>query len=261
MQSIESILCTDSRGIVSFTGGGGKTSLMFHLAHRLARSGKRVLTTTTTKIFVPDPEQSQTVLVNADPEAILMQASSCLQITRHITAAAQEYKNGKLRGFAPEVIRIFLESGLFDWILVEADGAARRPLKAPAGHEPVIPPDTSVLVAVAGLEVLGQPLSEELVFRTGLAGSLMGLAMGDIITESALARLIFHPLGFFKGAPIHARRFIFLNKADSSERIERGGLVAGQLRQMESPAAEALIIGQALGGVTVRALHPLLVRA
>lgn len=260
MQSIESILCTAPRGVVSFTGGGGKTSLLFHLAHRLVRSGKRVLTTTTTKIFVPTPDQSRTVLVDADPEAILQRASSCLHTTSHIAAAAHNLDNGKLQGFAPENIRIFLESELFDWILVEADGAARRPLKAPAGHEPVIPPDTSVLVAVAGLDVLGEPLSEELVFRSELAGKLMGLAMGETITESALARLIAHPLGSFKGAPLHARRFIFLNKADSPERRVCGARVAEHLRQMEPPVAESLIVGQALDAVCVHAVHPLMVQ-
>ncbi len=261
MHSIESILCPDPRGVVSFTGGGGKTSLLFHLAHQLVRSGKRVLTTTTTKIFVPTPDQSLTVLIDADPEAILQQASCCLHTAGQITAAAYKLDNGKLQGFAPETIRIFLESGLFDWILVEADGAARRPLKAPAEHEPVIPPDTSVLVSVAGLEVLGEPLTEELVFRSELAGKLMGLAMGETITESALARLIAHPLGSFKGAPLAARRFIFLNKADSPDRRDRGARVAEQLRRMEPPVAEALIIGQALDGVSVHAVHPLMVPA
>lgn len=259
MHSIESILCPDPRGVVSFTGGGGKTSLLFHLAHRLVRSGKRVLTTTTTKIFDPTPDQSLTVLIDADPEAILQQASSCLHTTGHITAAAHKLDNGKLQGFAPEAIRIFLESGLFDWILVEADGAARRPLKAPAEHEPVIPPDTSVLVSVAGLEVLGEPLTEELVFRSELAGKLMNLSVGEIITESALARLIAHPLGSFKGAPLHARRFIFLNKADSPDRCACGARVAEQLRRMGPAVAEALIIGQALDGVSVHAVHSLVV--
>ena len=259
MKSIEEILCLESRGVLSLTGAGGKTSLMFHLARQLARAGKRVLTTTTTRIFVPTPDQSQRLLVAADPEAILLQASR--HNTSHITAAATHMVDtGKLQGFAPEAIRIFQESGLFDWILVEADGAARRPLKAPAGHEPVVPPDTSVLVAVAGLEVLGGPLSEELVFRSALAGKLMGLAMGEIITESALARLIAHPLGSFKGAPLHARRFIFLNKADSPERRACGARVAEHLRRTEPPPAEALIIGQALDGVCVHALLPLLVR-
>lgn len=260
LQSIESILCPESQGVLSLTGGGGKTSLLFHLARQLARSGKRVLTTTTTKIFIPTPDQSRTVFIAADPHDILLQASSCQDTSRHITAAeAHLVGAGKLQGFAPEAIRIFQESGLFDWILVEADGAAGRPLKAPTGHEPVIPPETSVLVAVAGLEAIGEPLSEELVFRSALAGPLMGLASGETITEAALARLFAHPLGSFKGAPAQARRFIFLNKADSPERRENGARVAEQLRRMSPPAAEALIVGQALVKVRVHALHQLMV--
>lgn len=255
--SLEQILCPEQRGLLSLVGAGGKTSLLFHLAHQLARSGKRVLTTTTTKIFVPTPDQSQTLLIDADPAAILLQASTRLQTTNHITAAAHCIVNGKLHGFAPEAIRAFRESGLFDWILVEADGAASRPLKAPAGHEPVIPPDTTLLVAVAGLEVIGQRLSEELVFRSALAAPLMGLAVGEIITESALARLFAHPSGCFKEAPPLARRFIFLNKADSPERCECGSRIAEHLRQLESPPAEAMIVGQALNGVKVHAVHQL----
>jgi probable selenium-dependent hydroxylase accessory protein YqeC len=258
--SIEKLLFPEQRGVLSLVGGGGKTSLLFHLAHSLARSGKRVLTTTTTKILVPSPDQSQTLLIDDDPEAILRQASCGLRTTSHITAAAHNLDNSKLQGFAPEAIRIFRESGLFDWILVEADGAARRPLKASAGHEPVIPPDTSVLVAVAGLEVLGQPLSEELVFRSALAAPLMGLAMGEIITASALARLLAHPCGSFKDAPPLSRRFIFLNKADSPGRCEQGEMVAAQLRQMVEPTADALIVGQAIDSVCVHAVHPLRVR-
>ena len=261
MQPIEKILFQESHGILSLTGGGGKTSLMFHLAHQLARSGKRVLTTTTTKIFIPTAGQSQTVLIAADPEAILMQASSCRHITSHITAAGHNLENGKLQGFAPDAIRIFRESGLFDWILVEADGAAGRPLKAPAGHEPVIPPDTSVLLAVAGLEVIGSPLTEELVFRSELAGKLMNLSAGEIITESALARLFAHPRGSFKGAPAQARRFIFLNKADTPLRRHAGAKVAGYLRQIHPPVAEAVIVCQALEEVCIHAVHPLMVPA
>ena len=261
LQPIEEILLLGSHGVLSLTGGGGKTSLLYHLAHQLARSGKRVLTTTTTKLFFPTPDQSQTVLIATDPDAILQQVSSCRHTTSHITAAAAHMVDtGKLQGFAPEVIRIFQESGLFDWILVEADGAAGRPLKAPAEHEPVIPPDTSVLVAVAGLEVLGEPLSEELVFRSALAGPLLGLAPGETITESALARLFAHPLGSFKGAPPQARRLIFLNKADDCKRRESGARIAEHLCRLARPVAESLIVGQALDGVYAHAVHPLMMR-
>jgi probable selenium-dependent hydroxylase accessory protein YqeC len=254
---IEEILPLEGRGVLSLTGGGGKTSLMFHLARHLANSGKRVLTTTTTRILVPTADQSETVLIDIDPAMILRQAASCLNSAGHLTAAAQPADTGKLKGFAPEAISVFAESGLFDWIIVEADGSARRPLKAPAEHEPVIPPDTTVLVTVAGLEVLGFPLTEELVFRSGLAGKLMELAAGETITEEAVARLLSHPLGPFKGAPPRARRFIFLNKADNPALREGGARIAGLLRRSSYPPAEALIVGQALDGVCIHAVHPL----
>jgi probable selenium-dependent hydroxylase accessory protein YqeC len=259
MQPIEKILFREPRGVLSLTGSGGKTSLMFNLARLLVRSGKTVLTTTTTKILVPTAEQSETLLINADPQTILRQTSSRLDTSRHFTAASARLRDnaGKLAGFAPEAIETFAASGLFDWILVEADGSAHRPLKAPAAHEPVIPLNTTVLVAVAGLEVLGEPLTEELVFRSELAGDLMELAAGETITEAAVVRLFAHPFGAFKSAPPNARRFIFLNKADDRERQARAAFLAELIGQLTPAIAEALIVGQARDGIHVHALYPL----
>ncbi len=257
MDPIEKVLCREPTGILSLVGGGGKTSIMFHLARQLAAAGKKVLTTTTTKIFYPTAEQSERVLINTDPESILRQISSS-RFTGHITAASEPLANGsKLKGFSSEAISIFDKSGLFDWILVEADGSARRPLKAPEEHEPVIPANSTVLVAVAGLEVLGRHLSEEIVFRSSLAGILMGISENESITESALVKLFCHPLGAFKGAPEQARRFIFLNKADDLKRREAASRIATLLRQDPQPVAESLLVGQALNGVKVHAEYPL----
>jgi probable selenium-dependent hydroxylase accessory protein YqeC len=262
MTPIESILQLGSRGVLSLTGGGGKTSLMFHLARLLAEAGMKVLTTTTTKIFTPAASQTEIVLIDTDPKKILLRAAPLLERAGHVTAAAERIDAAdKLKGFTPEAIRFFEDSGLFDWILVEADGSARRPLKAPAEHEPVIPFNTSVLIAVAGLEVLGRPLTEELVFRSELAGERMGLEDREEITPFALARLCAHPLGLFKGAPPHAVRFIFLNKADDPERCEGGRQIATLLRQSPRPVAEALIVGQALESIRVHDCYPLRIKS
>jgi probable selenium-dependent hydroxylase accessory protein YqeC len=257
MESIEKILVGESRGVLSLTGGGGKTSLMFHLARGLMRSGKRVLTTTTTKIFVPAAGQSDTVLVNEDPHEIIRQVTALNSACRHVTAAASSIEGGKLKGFSPQTIRLFEQSALFDWIIVEADGSARRPLKAPGDHEPVVPDCTTVHVAMAGLEVLGSPLHENLVFRSALAATIMELNEGDIINGTAIAKLFCHHQGAFKGAVSGARRFIFLNKADDDERKEGAARIASRLRRRSDSVAEAVIVGQALGGVLVHAVHPL----
>lgn len=258
MISIEKILCSEQHGVISFVGAGGKTSLMFHLARQLDLSGFRVLTTTTTKISVPTPEQSETVLVDADPRIILLQASACRKTSNHVTAAAAYLsESGKLKGFDPEAIKLFEESGLFDWILVEADGSAGRPLKAPADHEPVIPSNSSVLLAMAGLDAIGKPLSENSVFRSALAGKLMLLTDGETVTESAMARLFANPAGSFKGAPSGSRRFIFLNKADDSKHAAAGARIAELLRKEHTVGVESLIVGQTMEQFTIHSVHSL----
>jgi len=52
-------------------------------------------------------------------------------------------------------------------VLVEADGAAGRPLKAWAAWEPVIPGQTCLLVVMAGASGLGRPLTPAWVHRPG----------------------------------------------------------------------------------------------
>ncbi|MEE9419300.1 MAG: hypothetical protein V3W43_07465, partial [Desulfatiglandaceae bacterium] len=44
-------LALEPREHLSFVGGGGKTTLMFSLAHELRQKGKQVITSTTTKIW------------------------------------------------------------------------------------------------------------------------------------------------------------------------------------------------------------------
>ncbi|HJV67105.1 MAG TPA: selenium cofactor biosynthesis protein YqeC [Geomonas sp.] len=257
MQAIEEVICSEPCGVLSLTGAGGKTSLMFHLARVLSQAGKRVLATTTTKILTPTDSQCGTLLVDDDPEAIAGWAAGRSGNGPVAAVSRRDPESGKLIGFPPEAIAFFQRCGWFDWILVEADGSARRPLKAHAPHEPVIPSCSTVLVAVAGLEVLGKPLTEEWIFRSQLAADLMGMAIGDPIDAAAISRLIVHPGGLFTGAPPGARRFLFLNKADSAQHLVCAAEIAAVLQEEAPAVAEALLVGQALNGVALHALYPL----
>lgn len=257
MQRIEELICSAPGGVLSLTGAGGKTSLMFHLARVLSGSGKRVLVTTTTKILTPGARECCTVLMDPDPEVIAGWASFRSGNGAVTAARWRDPESGKLVGFAPEAIAFFQRCGVFDWILVEADGSSRRPLKAHAPHEPVIPSCSTVLVAVAGLEVLGRPLTGEWVFRAELAPPLMGIAAGETIAPAALARLVVHPRGLFTGAPPGARRFLFLNQADTLRRLLQAAQIAAAVREEAPQVAEALLVGQALEGVVLHACYPL----
>lgn len=240
---ISDIICPGSGGVVSLIGAGGKTSLMFRLARELRAAGRTVLTTTTTRIFLPADDETDALLVTSDPEELLQQVRRDREDRALITVGAAVTGSGKLTGFAPDAIGIFAASGLFDWILVEADGSARRPLKAPADHEPVIPSASTEVVAVVGLDAVGQPFSDEVVFRARTASAIMGLRPGEKISEEAVARLIAHPCGGFKGTTPAARRIVLLNKADDPEREASGARIAGHLREYSPTVADTVIVG------------------
>lgn len=102
-------------------------------------------------------------------------------------------------------------------LLIEADGSRRRPLKAPAGHEPVIPDWVSTVGVVAGLSGMGQPLNAEWVHRPEQFARLSGLDLDAPITPDGLARMLIHPQGGLKGVPQGARRVVLLNQAETAE--------------------------------------------
>ncbi|HTP01792.1 MAG TPA: selenium cofactor biosynthesis protein YqeC [Anaerolineales bacterium] len=103
-------------------------------------------------------------------------------------------------------------------MLIEADGAREKPLKAPADHEPVIPPFADMVVVVSGLSALDQPLSDSNVHRAQEFASVSGLKMGEPITPEALTRVLLDAdAGGLKNAPEQARCVALLNQADTPE--------------------------------------------
>ncbi len=204
--------------LVSLCGAGGKTSLMFALAREFAAAGDRVLITTTTKIATDEAAGPWPVIAAADAEAVLELARGAAADV--IIAYDEETSGGtRLKGFSPETVDALHRAAYFDRILVEADGSARRPLKAPAPHEPVIPPATDAVVMVAGLIGLDLPLAEANLFRPEIWAALTGAVAGAPVSAESLARIIVHPQGSGKGIPSRAARILFLNRADDWHRL------------------------------------------
>lgn len=209
---IEALGLADAR-VVSLTGAGGKTSLMFALGREFAKAGERVLLTTTTKISKRESELLGPPIVTDDlasiPDELLPAPGSAV-----IACSGPNERGDRVLGFAPEVIDEAAQGNNFDRIIVEADGSARRPLKAPAAHEPVAPGSTDVMISVAGLGGLGERLDEEHLFRSDLWSRITQTGPGDAITAQALARALTNDQGFSKGLPDGAAWAVFLNQAD-----------------------------------------------
>jgi len=235
------------QGVISLVGAGGKTSLMFRLAQQLAADGDSVLTTTTTRIFEPTQDQSRCVILSESADSILKLTRDLLKDNLHLTAAAKRsQKEGKLVGLQPGIIGLIASSGLFRWIIVEADGAAGKPLKAPAEHEPLIPEASRWVIGLAGLSGVGKPLNEAWVFRPERFAKIAGISPEDSVTVEAISCALSHQQGIFKNSPTNAIRIVFLNQADVQGGMETGQQIARLLQKRKNPKLNAVIIGQVL---------------
>jgi probable selenium-dependent hydroxylase accessory protein YqeC len=218
-------------GIISLIGAGGKTSLMFRLAKELINSGKTVLTTTTTKIFMPDPDKSPVIIIESTVDELVKKSKYYLNRYSHFSAGSRyDPVIGKLNGFSPNIIDQLWEANLFDWIIVEADGARRKPLKASDSHEPVVPGDTTYLILVTGLDAVGKPLDDKHVHRAKLFAENTGLCIGETVDEQAIATSISIEIKKAETLSHSFFNIVFLNKADTPARTASGEKIAKFLR-------------------------------
>ena len=77
----------------------------------------------------------------------------------------------------------------FDYVLAEADGSKRLPLKAHAAWEPVIPSGTANVVWIVGASGFGKPISEA-VHRPELFCERCGCELTDIATPERVAQVL-----------------------------------------------------------------------
>lgn len=209
----------ESRDTVSLIGAGGKTTTLYRLAAELGQKPGRVLVTTTTKIFQPTKPHVHRLFLAQDVEALLRETAG-IPPPVIVGAGYGVDEAGKLAGLPVSWFERLQSSGQFDFILIEADGAASRLFKVPSEHEPVIPPPTSMTIWVMSVKVLGKPLEPGSVHRSERAASLLGEAPGTIVTPEHILSLVKNPMGCLKGLPHAGRKTALLNQADSPEEIQ-----------------------------------------
>lgn len=184
------------RGITSFIGSGGKTTLIRMLAYELMKEGK-VVVSTTTHIY---PFEDYMTLINPTRDEVerAFKKTSCLCIGK----AAED---GKL--VMPDIPFSELKE-LADFLLIEADGSKQLPLKAHMGHEPELPVDTGKIIEVIGADGFGKPVWE-VTHRVEQFCKIAGCTQDDIVTPKLLAKVI-------NGE--HLCDIVFINKVDDTNR-------------------------------------------
>jgi probable selenium-dependent hydroxylase accessory protein YqeC len=233
-----------AREVISLVGAGGKTTLMFRLAKELLLAGKKVVTATTTKIMEPSSEETPCLFVQSDEEKLKQLALQHIDQFRHITLARERIESMKLKGISPDLVSLLCNSPEIDMMIIEADGAAGRPVKAPREWEPVIPSHTTLVIGLLGVDGVGKELNEENLFQAERISQLTGIPMGGKMTCGGMAILMVHPQGIFKGAPHSSRRVAFINKVDVPEGMMWGREIGKEILEKGSPQIERVILGR-----------------
>ena len=259
--------------VVSLIGGGGKTTLLYALSAYCTAKGWRVLTATTTHIR--KPVNVPWIAVNEEEKTASLECESsecktsvgikCVCENTAWENAGKERDRLWQQGTyvvagtpAPhEKLTILPESIRSEWIsdsdiiFLEADGAKCLPCKFPAAHEPVILPQSDIVLAVAGLSALYRPLGE-VCFRAEQAIEAWNRDVceyGDAAYPKEGKRLLKEVpiskdtpltpelLAWLLGSENGARKdisgrsfFVVLNQADTSERREDGRKVLDILK-------------------------------
>lgn len=204
-----------NKEIVAFVGGGGKSSVIEKLSNELNEHKKKVIITTTTHIYNPEKH----VVLEENLAKIQYELDKYNVVTVGIPC-----DNQKLKG----VSDFFLAklSDICDVLLIEADGSKHMPIKAPAIHEPVIPPNATLIVGVVGLDCLGKPICE-ISHRPEILANVLNKKMDDVLLPTDVANILEHVNGQKKN--VTGRYEIILNKADNQRLIDEAFTVASFL--------------------------------
>lgn len=192
-------------GVTSITGSGGKTTLAHCLAAELPG---RVIFCTTTRIL-PSPQLP--VVTDPSRQALEQALRSSRAVCTGTPADA-----GKL---AAPALPLEALCRLADFILVEADGSRRLPLKAHLPFEPAVPPCSGKTILVVGASGFGAPIASA-AHRAERFAALCGAEPVDPATPERVASVLRREGGFDA---------VVVNQVTDSARLRQAARLAALL--------------------------------
>lgn len=194
--------------IISITGAGGKTSLMFYLANQLKKRGT-VLIATTTKIFKPETTENNSFIFIYPEEIDFISPQD-----NFIHIFCPKIENDKIDSASFEELNKF--KNRFDFILIEADGSANKALKGWKNNEPVIYPASTKTIAIIDITALHKEKNENTIHRFDLFQKQYFNSNKTIEKNDYIGYI--NSNTFFKGTS--NEKILFFNKIESIDLFE-----------------------------------------
>ena len=194
-------------GVVSIVGAGGKTSLLFHLGREAKKQGLKTLLSTTTKMSSPTSDLYDVIDLTGDGFIKNPPANPGIYV------AGKPFAHEKMTGLDEDILA--RHCGIFDMVLLEGDGAARKPLKGWMDFEPVVPTFTTDTIGVVDIQTVGRVIDENFVHRLDCFETITGARLGDTVTINHLEKIINHSKGLF--AKSVGNTIVYINKVESEQ--------------------------------------------
>ncbi|NMM63789.1 putative selenium-dependent hydroxylase accessory protein YqeC [Clostridium sp. P21] len=232
--NVKDLLNLKTGDVISIVGAGGKTTFMYSLAEEL-RYENKVLVTTTTKIYMPHKKYYDFAIIDKNnlnkynykkDNGIYLYGSSLNE-------------EQKIVGLSTELIETQLP--YFNYVLIEADGSKRKPIKGWKDNEPVISKKTCKTIGILSIEVLGKKINSENVHRLDEFKRITSFKDNELINIECLTSLVFHHKGLFKDA--EGEKVLFINKVDSEAEFIIAKKLVNNILENNNNYIDRILIG------------------
>lgn len=231
MEKLKELFNIKKSDVISITGSGGKTTLMFALANELKNYGK-VLITTSTKIYIPSKSEVDYLYKSFSDYKKPKEDKILVCIGEEIK------EKNKLSSIGIENLNKI--KGDFDYIIIESDGSRNLPLKMWKDHEPVIYPMTTKTIGVFPVDIFGQEIKEDFIYN--FQEFQMNI-FEDIINEKVYSKLI--DLGLF--GDFFGEKYVLLNKVEK-ENLNNSKVIKNYIKE-NNKDIKSVILGSLRGGI------------
>ena len=188
---------TSAPPVVAVVGGGGKSSLTYRLGVEAVAHGHTVVIGGTTRFTGPTPPFPQLPRVEGSHAGLAAAVAAALQEVPAVIAVAGHEPKSRFAAMSIDSVEELVRLDGLGLLALEADGSKLRPFKAPAEHEPVIPPSTTHVCVVVGLDALGAPLDAEHVHRPEYVRAIVGDE--PVVTAEVIAAVLASEQGGRRG--------------------------------------------------------------
>ncbi|HIE25313.1 MAG TPA: putative selenium-dependent hydroxylase accessory protein YqeC, partial [Anaerolineales bacterium] len=194
---------------VAFVGAGGKTTAIFKVARELAPC----IVTTTTHLGAWQADKADRHIVIRKEEDHNQLESIAFSGIILVTGKKEGERLNSLPAKSLAWLKNFANHHCLP-LLIEADGARQKPLKAPKESEPVIPRFIDTVVVVAGLSGIGKELNDESVYNAKKFAELGKIKEGEKITVESLIKVLLHKKGGLSKIPKESKKIALLTQSN-----------------------------------------------